>query len=181
MRSLLLPYPSLFSSFISSYSKLLSISMLTLSYLKTKVHRSKPIDETVLVLEALLGHVQSFLHCHCECHAECYDKANQYEYDIYEIDMVRWTSWGANESQLLKVNKSIIDKRQKNRTEDKEAKINDKSCNTFYELIWHLKSEGWSENRAYKSCKYGVALEYNTKLSLWFVALLIWFVFKHLL
>ena len=103
-------YPSLFSPFIGPLSKLLSISLLALPHLKTKVHRSKPIDKTVLILETLLGHIEGFLHRHGECHAESYNEAAQYEADVYEVDMMGWTSGRANKRQLFKVSKSIVDK-----------------------------------------------------------------------
>ena len=73
-----------------------------------KVIRSQPVYQTVLICEALLSHIKSLLHCHGEGHTKRKDEAEEEDDDVYEVDVVRYTSRGAYKRQVLKMSEAIV-------------------------------------------------------------------------
>lgn len=72
--ALCLPLSADLTAFLGSLAQLLPITLLALTDLVTEVHGRQAIDQTILILEALLCHVKGLLHCHSEGHTK-----SQYE------------------------------------------------------------------------------------------------------
>jgi hypothetical protein len=108
--SLELSDPSLLPPLIGPSSLNVSVSILPLSHLVGEVHGGEPVHETVFILEALLGHIKRLLHSHRECNTEGEYETAEEENDIYKVNMMRRTSWGAYKCQILKMGKTVVDK-----------------------------------------------------------------------
>lgn len=85
--------PPLLSPLIGPFSCRLPISVLPLPHLVGEVHAREPIHQTILVLEALLSHVECFLHGHREGDAERKDEAGEEKDDVDEVDVMSGSSW----------------------------------------------------------------------------------------
>ena len=130
---------SLLTALIRSQSELLPISLLTLSHLIAKVHGCKTINQTILILETLLGHIQCLLHCHGKCDTKREDEAGEDQNNVQEIDSMRSTPRRANKGQLLEMNKAVVDKGEEDWTEDHEAKINYQSSHSLHKIVSDLE------------------------------------------
>ena len=108
---------------------------MALPHLVAEVHRGQPVDQTVLILEALLRHIKGLLHSHSERDAKCKDEAAQDEDDVDEVNVVGGPPWRANKRQLLEVHETIVNESKEDGTEDHEAEVDDQASHSLYKLV----------------------------------------------
>lgn len=97
----------------------------------TEIHRYESIHDALLILETLLCHVKSLLHCHCEGDAQGKDKACEQEDDIDEVYVVGDAMRRAHESQALEVGETVVYERKQYWTKNEITNINNCSSNCF--------------------------------------------------
>ena len=175
-----LPLASLLPSFFLSLAELLSVPLLALPNLIAEIQRSKSVNQAIFILEALLRHVECLLHGHGEGDADGENEANKKQNNVEEINPMRRTSRRADESQLLEVHEPVVDKCQQDWSKDKEAEVDYHSGYCLHKRISALESQHGGQRGANQGSINGIALEYDSKMGLGLITLLVWLGFQHL-